>query len=51
MDLREEVRSWLIDVTYGVMAQDELVARADRLIAELEEPPDYLIARPFSKRR
>lgn len=43
-ELREEVRGWLVDAKYGVITEGELVARADSLIAELAEPPDYLIA-------
>ena len=51
--LREEVREWLVDASYGVISQEDLVARADAAIAKLDAPPHYLTAislgRPLSQ--
>lgn len=44
MDLREKVRARLVDVKDGLIDSPELVDRADRAIAEIDNPPDYLIA-------
>lgn len=44
MNLREEVRTWLVDAKVGLIDADEIVARADRAIAGQESPPDYLLA-------
>ncbi len=44
MGLREEVREWLIDWNVGLIDSEELKRRADRKIAELDEPPYFLIA-------
>lgn len=43
-DLREEVRGWLVDARYGLISPAELIARADQMIASLDEPPDFLFA-------
>lgn len=44
MTLRETIRTWLIDESVGLIDATELVARADRAIAEVSEPPGFLIA-------
>lgn len=44
MDLREQVRAWLIDAKVGLIDRAELVARVDRAIRALDDPPDYLTA-------
>ena len=43
MSLREEVREWLVDKRVGLIDSEELQRRADRKIAGLDAPPDYLI--------
>lgn len=44
MSLREQIRTWLIDESVGLIDTAELVARADRAIAESPDPPAFLIA-------
>ena len=44
MELREQVREWLIDAKVGFIDKAELVARADEAIRQNDTPPDYLIA-------
>ena len=44
MDLREKVRARLVDVKVGLIDSAELVDRADRAIAEIDNSPDYLNA-------
>jgi hypothetical protein len=44
MDLRETVRTWLVDAKFDVIDQAELVELADKAIAQLDSPPDYLFA-------
>jgi hypothetical protein len=44
MDLRETVRTWLVDAKFDVIDKAELVELADMAIAQLDSPPDYLFA-------
>lgn len=41
-NLREKVRSWLIEERVGLINKAQFVRRADDAIAEMEDPPDYL---------
>lgn len=44
MEMREQVRAWLIDAKFGIIGTAELTALADQTIAALDEPPDYLVS-------
>jgi hypothetical protein len=48
-DLLEKVRGWLIEEKIGLISKAELVRRADELIDELDNPPDYLISVSFGE--
>ena len=50
MELVEEVRSWLIEVNVGLLTEAELIELVDSKIAELDEPPDYLMAISLKER-
>jgi len=50
MELVEEVRSWLIEVKVGLISEAELIDLVDSKIAELDEPPDYLMTISLKER-
>jgi len=43
MDLKSEVKYWLIEERVGLISHDELIQRVDKKILELDEPPAYLV--------
>ena len=43
MDLKSEVKYWLIEERVGLISHDELIQRVDKKILDLDEPPAYLV--------
>mgnify|MGYP001627909652 CR=1 FL=1 len=43
MDLKSEIKYWLIEERIGLISKDELIQRVDKKILELDNPPSYLV--------
>ncbi len=43
MDLKSEVKYWLIEERIGLISHNELIQRVDKKILELDEIPTYLV--------